>query len=470
MPLAGAIEDFGELEWVQLLDTGAIIVSTPCHDNVRYRIFKVYDRKEIYRYYAQRLKEHITDDFVGLDMHDGFGNLSSDYILFYFLDANEKTVATLYISNTYLPHWEYYGLNQDQKEKNFLKFGLPTVVGFEPDSKIIFSKVITDNAKYNALKYSYKGKGEDKENTYEGRLYFNATDDYDTAYIINQIRELDNKDADQGCKAFDEIIETLIFKPEMNPEQAYNHMLYSARELQVVFDNSRDEESEPIEVEYEGSDKKEYIYLNQGDFDNFNDKRQLVLSALDKAASNKHSDPRAYFAQGVISEYNNDAKRYGDGFSDGKAERFYNKAIKVDQNFSYAFFNLGILHAKKGKYAEAIECLKKCIEICPADLIALYTLGKIYEQNEDFDNAFLTYLKTEETITYQEKLWCPEFEKAVKEKISDLKKKATIKKPKKEKNKLLLSANMVSDPKFYNKKITVLSYKKAAKNQVASHN
>ena len=71
----------------------------------------------------------------------------------------------------------------------------------------------------------------------------------------------------------------------------------------------------------------------------------------------------------------------------------YNKAIKKDSKFAFAWGNMGICYRKLKRYQEAINCYKKSLEIDPKGSMPLMNMAVAYEYLKEYKNGALTYLK-----------------------------------------------------------------------------
>lgn len=71
----------------------------------------------------------------------------------------------------------------------------------------------------------------------------------------------------------------------------------------------------------------------------------------------------------------------------------YNKAVKSDQNFAFAWDNMGLCYRKLNRYEEAIKCYKKSLEIEPKGTMPLQNMAVAYEFLKDYKSASDTYLK-----------------------------------------------------------------------------
>ena len=76
-----------------------------------------------------------------------------------------------------------------------------------------------------------------------------------------------------------------------------------------------------------------------------------------------------------------------------KAITLFNKAVKNDESFAFAWDNLGYSYRKIGNYEMAITCYKKSLELDPRGEMPLQNLPVAYELNNDIDGAISAYEK-----------------------------------------------------------------------------
>lgn len=62
-----------------------------------------------------------------------------------------------------------------------------------------------------------------------------------------------------------------------------------------------------------------------------------------------------------------------------KAVYFYRKAVEIDQNFAFAWDNLGLTYRYLKKYDKALEAYKKSLEISPKGALPLQNIPIVYE-------------------------------------------------------------------------------------------
>ena len=89
---------------------------------------------------------------------------------------------------------------------------------------------------------------------------------------------------------------------------------------------------------------------------------------------------------------NNGNKAYKRGDLE-KASENYLKAVKFDQKFYLAFYQLGVLEKKMGNSDKAIDYFNKAIKIKPDFHKAWFTLGTSYEVDNNLDSAIVKYNK-----------------------------------------------------------------------------
>jgi len=88
--------------------------------------------------------------------------------------------------------------------------------------------------------------------------------------------------------------------------------------------------------------------------------------------------------------YNAGYKAFNEG--DFKtAEKQYEKAIKADPDFIYAFDNLGLTYRKLGDYKKAIKYYSKSLEIYPEGSFALQNEAITFLYLKDTENALKNY-------------------------------------------------------------------------------
>jgi len=128
---------------------------------------------------------------------------------------------------------------------------------------------------------------------------------------------------------------------------------------------------------------------------------------LDGAATNwgkalelypKHRKARKGLNNITKQYLNNGNKAYKTGNLD-KALTYYQQALKYDDSFYLAYFQIGVIEKKQGNSNRAIENFLKVLELKPEYDKAWFTLGVAYEVDDKLTEAEEAYLKAIEINT-----------------------------------------------------------------------
>ena len=89
----------------------------------------------------------------------------------------------------------------------------------------------------------------------------------------------------------------------------------------------------------------------------------------------------------------------GNGFYDKKeyhkAIEFYEKAIKADAAYVWAYYNLGLAHKNLGDYEKARENMEKAIQLDPQYTDAINQLGNLYYDQREYEEAEKCYSRVQ---------------------------------------------------------------------------
>jgi len=99
--------------------------------------------------------------------------------------------------------------------------------------------------------------------------------------------------------------------------------------------------------------------------------------AYDAALSHDPKSVAACLGMAYLSEFAG-AERYGKGFPAERSIGLYRKALEAQPGMSTAWFSLGSVCEKCGRYAEAAEAFAKARELSPEMQFAWYNLGVCY--------------------------------------------------------------------------------------------
>lgn len=117
-------------------------------------------------------------------------------------------------------------------------------------------------------------------------------------------------------------------------------------------------------------------YVKHGDL-------KEALFYLEKAVEINPNNPYIYYNFGVVYSNNRDHD---------KAIEYFQKALMLNQELEGARYNLANEYSKKGLFDNAISEYKKILEINPIAMDAMYNLAFItMKSKNDFDNAIILF-------------------------------------------------------------------------------
>ncbi|MCX8022837.1 MAG: M48 family metalloprotease [Syntrophorhabdaceae bacterium] len=114
-----------------------------------------------------------------------------------------------------------------------------------------------------------------------------------------------------------------------------------------------------------------------------NNRIDEALKLVNKAISNDPSQAPFYTLLGYILIKKKDY---------GGAEKQFDRALQIDNNYQPAIRGKGILHNMRDNYGESIGYLKRSLALFPGDTTSKYYLGMSYYKTGDFRSA-VTQLK-----------------------------------------------------------------------------
>lgn len=109
--------------------------------------------------------------------------------------------------------------------------------------------------------------------------------------------------------------------------------------------------------------------------------------------SNEQESENSVSNKKKAREYYSQGQKYSEKEQYDLAVVQYNKAVKSDPNFAFAWDNMGLCYRKLNRYEEAIKCYKKSLEIEPKGTMPLQNMAVAYDFLKDYKSASETYLK-----------------------------------------------------------------------------
>jgi tetratricopeptide (TPR) repeat protein len=119
-------------------------------------------------------------------------------------------------------------------------------------------------------------------------------------------------------------------------------------------------------------------------------------SLKEKIASNEKQSAKSFSDNKKAIEYYNKGMDEVKKENSEKAIVYFEKAVKEDSEFAFAWDNLGVNYRRLKNYDKAIECYKKSLEIDPKGLMPLQNMALVYQYKKEYNKAIESYGKLAE--------------------------------------------------------------------------
>lgn len=119
-------------------------------------------------------------------------------------------------------------------------------------------------------------------------------------------------------------------------------------------------------------------------------------SVKEKIATNEKQSSKSFSKNKKAIEFYNKGMDQSESDNYEKAIEYFEKAVKEDSEFAFAWDNLGISYRKLNNYDKAIECYKKSLEIDPKGLMPLQNIAIVYQYKKEYQKAIDAYSKLAE--------------------------------------------------------------------------
>lgn len=146
-----------------------------------------------------------------------------------------------------------------------------------------------------------------------------------------------------------------------------------------------DKASVSIYTNPESSEYKKYYYEIER---RIMDSCQAIKNVV--GMNNKEAEKSVSKNSEAIKEYNkgNEYIRQNDY---ARALPFYEKAVKIDLEFVFAWDNIGVCNRRLGNYDQALKAYKMSLKLDPKSLTALQNIPLAYVGKKDFQKAIDAY-------------------------------------------------------------------------------
>lgn len=199
--------------------------------------------------------------------------------------------------------------------------------------------------------------------------------------------------SDNACKCIDSI------RTDNNPKEEISKAINRCIDQQT---GAYQLGSKLMNIKPSGSSKKDSINIEfntnkeSGEYKRYYFEIERYLMANCQAIKNKiaSSDLISIFS---VSKNPEAIKKYTEGIEQlqkqnyEKAISFFQKALKVDSLFAFAWDNIGLCYRKLGNYDEAIYAYNKSLILDPIGLMPLQNIAVAYKYKKEYQKALDAY-------------------------------------------------------------------------------
>jgi tetratricopeptide (TPR) repeat protein len=127
-----------------------------------------------------------------------------------------------------------------------------------------------------------------------------------------------------------------------------------------------------------------YYDIEKYCMDNCASLRKIVASNDDEAnqSMTDNSDAKKQYNKGIELVKKDDY---------ANALPYFKKTVELDENFAFAWDNLGLCYRKTGDYDNALNAYKRSLAINPKGNMPLHNIPVVYEFKKEYDNAIKAY-------------------------------------------------------------------------------
>lgn len=401
-----------------------------------------------YARYASKLEGAFEDVPRGRDVWEAIGPEYPDILYF----GNKKYDAFMLIDVMIMTPWKYAAPDAAITLKNYLSVGLnsedmedvaePVQIYKEMNEGMAFYKVDVEVKKSGKRSDgSLFDKGPSKKDKGTSKVtsivrYLLPCPEQNVLYIVSIVNP--NKESAKDVSSFtDDIRKSILYKVAPTRSRGINEELVFISQLAASFREDTKEETERKEKDKKKERRKKeakkgmsIIWSENGQADfipfseeevEFVDKKKALeyFSAMrtrtEQALAKYPDSKELMLASAILSEFNPQGVRYGDGFDRAAAVTQYEKLLSVDPSNTDALFNLGVLCYRAGEKSKALEYVSRAAALLKVDPAMYYLAAKLSKELGRPDEALALYDKAFFSFS--------DFEKSVLKKKYDMVKK-----------------------------------------------
>ena len=113
----------------------------------------------------------------------------------------------------------------------------------------------------------------------------------------------------------------------------------------------------------------------------------------DKIASTEKQSTKSVSENKKALEFYSKGQKESKNENYEKAAQYFEKAVKEDPEFAFAWDNLGISYRQLNNFDKAIESYKKSLELDPNGLMPLQNIAIVYQYKKEYSKAIEAYEK-----------------------------------------------------------------------------
>lgn len=164
--------------------------------------------------------------------------------------------------------------------------------------------------------------------------------------------------------------------------------LVEASELTAKTENEKDKKKKisiNVNNNVNSEEFKKYYYeLERELMSNCNSLKEKIASNEKQSQKSFSSNAKAteYYSKGLEATKNKDY---------AKAVEYFEKAVKEDPEFAFAWDNLGVNYRRLDNYDKAIEAYNKSLSVDPYGLMPLQNIAVAYQYKKEYQKAIEAY-------------------------------------------------------------------------------
>lgn len=193
--------------------------------------------------------------------------------------------------------------------------------------------------------------------------------------------QLYNKSREQVVTAINKCLNEQIVAYQLSSKLLAPGLLKNTTEN----DNEKKEVNISVNTDEDSKEYKKYYYeFERYMMVNCNALKEKVATNEKQSSKSFSNDPKAleYYSSGLDEVKKENYK---------KAVKYFEKAVKIDPQFAFAWDNMGIAYRKLDDYDKALEAYQNSLAIDSNGLMPLQNIAVVYQYKKDYQKALTAY-------------------------------------------------------------------------------